>query len=70
MVSKQFEGKALLARHRLVNGALAGMMGDIHALSIKGAKTPAQAAALASAFADFGIGAGGFHQVALKGFSR
>lgn len=44
VVSKQFEGKALLARHRLVNGALAGMMGDIHALSIKGAKTPAQAA--------------------------
>lgn len=44
MVSKQFQGKPVLARHRLVHGALAGEMVNIHALSIKKAQTPEQAA--------------------------
>ncbi|KAM6563563.1 hypothetical protein CsatB_023561 [Cannabis sativa] len=42
IVSEQFEGKRLLERHRLVNGALAEEMKDIHALSIKKALTPEQ----------------------------
>jgi acid stress-induced BolA-like protein IbaG/YrbA len=41
VVSAQFEGKPPLARHRLVNAALAEIMGEIHALTIK-AWTPAQ----------------------------
>ena len=45
VVSKQFQGKALLARHRLVHNALGALMESIHALSIKSAKTPEQAAA-------------------------
>lgn len=36
IASKQFAGLALLARHRLVYDAVAGLMGrDIHALSIE-----------------------------------
>ncbi|XP_068658412.1 protein BOLA2-like [Aristolochia californica] len=42
IVSEQFEGKRLLERHRLVNGALEEQMKEIHALSIKKALTPAQ----------------------------
>ncbi|KAF4357216.1 hypothetical protein F8388_017428 [Cannabis sativa] len=42
IVSEQFEGKRLLERHRLVNGALAEEMKDIHAFSIKKALTPEQ----------------------------
>lgn len=44
MTSPQFEGKRLLQRHQLVNAAVAGLMQDIHALSIKRAKTPSEAA--------------------------
>jgi stress-induced morphogen len=44
-VSKQFAGKAVLAKHRLVHGALEPIMKDIHALTIKSAKTPEQASA-------------------------
>ncbi|KAF3960980.1 hypothetical protein ACB098_02G208300 [Castanea mollissima] len=42
IVSEQFEGKRLLERHRLVNGALEEEMKEIHALSIKKALTPEQ----------------------------
>ncbi|XP_050204671.1 protein BOLA2 [Mercurialis annua] len=42
IVSEQFEGKRLLERHRLVNGALEEEMKQIHALSIKKAVTPQQ----------------------------
>ncbi|KAG2455170.1 hypothetical protein HYH02_000986 [Chlamydomonas schloesseri] len=49
VVSPQFEGKTLIARHRLVNDALKAEMAHIHALSIKKAQTPAQAAAAAPA---------------------
>ncbi|XP_010911977.1 protein BOLA2 [Elaeis guineensis] len=42
IASEQFEGKRLLERHRLVNGALAEQMKHIHALSIKKAVTPSQ----------------------------
>lgn len=35
VVSHLFAGKALLARHRLINDALREEMKDIHALSIK-----------------------------------
>ncbi|KAL9462271.1 hypothetical protein AB3S75_000305 [Citrus x aurantiifolia] len=42
IVSEQFEGKRLLARHRLVNAALEEEMKQIHALSIKKAMTPEQ----------------------------
>jgi len=46
IVSAQFQGKAPLARHRLVNKALGSLMDEkIHALSIKSLKTPEQAAA-------------------------
>jgi|TARA_B110000305_G_scaffold51411_1_gene56108 stress-induced morphogen len=46
VVSAQFTGKAPLARHRLVHNALGSLMDEkIHALSIKSAKTPEQAAA-------------------------
>ena len=45
MVSKQFQCKPPLARHRLVHNALGALMESIHALSIKSAKTPEQAAA-------------------------
>ncbi|KAG1651598.1 hypothetical protein FOA52_006950 [Chlamydomonas sp. UWO 241] len=48
VVSSLFEGKMLLARHRMINEALKEEMKDIHALSIK-AVTPAQAAAQAVA---------------------
>lgn len=41
VVSEKFQGKPPLARHRLVNGALADMMDEIHAVTIK-AWTPAQ----------------------------
>jgi stress-induced morphogen len=44
VVSNKFQGKAVLARHRLVHGALDAVMKDIHALSITSAKTPEQAA--------------------------
>lgn len=44
IVSPQFEGKTLLARHRLVNDTLKEEMASIHALSIKKCQTPAQAA--------------------------
>lgn len=42
VVSDKFEGKRLLERHRMVNTALAALMAEIHAVSIK-ALTPAQA---------------------------
>ncbi|KAM7514303.1 hypothetical protein LguiA_003886 [Lonicera macranthoides] len=42
IVSEQFEGKRLLERHRMVNGALVEEMKDIHALSITKALTPDQ----------------------------
>lgn len=42
IVSEEFEGKRLLERHRMVNGALAEEMKDIHALSITKAMTPDQ----------------------------
>jgi len=42
VVSKQFEGKAPLARHRLVHAALAEEIKAIHAFSIGKAMTPAQ----------------------------
>ncbi|XP_009631238.1 protein BOLA2 [Nicotiana tomentosiformis] len=42
IVTEQFEGKRLLERHRLVNGALAEEMKEIHALSITKALTPEQ----------------------------
>lgn len=45
VVSDAFEGKTLIARHRLVHEALAGLMPDIHALSIKRCWTKAQQAA-------------------------
>jgi stress-induced morphogen len=41
VVSALFEGKPLLARHRLVNAALVEEMQDIHALSMT-TKTPAE----------------------------
>ncbi|KAF5842821.1 bola protein [Dunaliella salina] len=43
VVSPEFEGKNLLARHRLINDILKNEMPHIHALSIKQAQTPAQA---------------------------
>lgn len=49
VISPAFEGKTLLQRHRLVNEALKQEMTHIHALSIKKAVTPAQAAAAAAA---------------------
>ncbi|CAH1436882.1 unnamed protein product [Lactuca virosa] len=42
IVSEEFEGKRLLERHRMVNGALVEEMKDIHALSITKALTPDQ----------------------------
>ena len=42
VVSEQFEGKRLLERHRMVNGALTEQMKEIHALSIKKSLTPSQ----------------------------
>lgn len=42
IVTEQFEGKRLLERHRMVNGALAEEMKHIHALSITKAITPDQ----------------------------
>jgi stress-induced morphogen len=46
IVSAQFQGKAPLARHRLVNKALGSLMDEkIHPLSIKSLKTPEHAAA-------------------------
>jgi BolA protein len=44
LVAAAFEGKAPLARHRLVYAALGGLMdSDIHALAIR-ARSPAEAA--------------------------
>ncbi|GAQ91976.1 hypothetical protein KFL_008950040 [Klebsormidium nitens] len=40
IVSKQFDGKTRIQRHRLVNAALAEELKSIHALSIKKALTP------------------------------
>ena len=45
MVSSSFDGMRLLQRHKLVNAALAPLMPDIHALSIRKAKTPTEEAA-------------------------
>ena len=42
IVSAQFEGKAPLARHRLVHAALAEEIKAIHAFSIGKAMTPEQ----------------------------
>ncbi|EPS64837.1 hypothetical protein M569_09943, partial [Genlisea aurea] len=42
IASEAFEGKRLLERHRIVNGALAEEMKRIHALSITKAVTPEQ----------------------------
>ena len=41
IVSDKFEGKPLLAQHRMVNDCLAEELKDIHALTIKTMK-PAQ----------------------------
>jgi stress-induced morphogen len=43
VISQKFEGKNRLAVHRLIHDALASVMGDIHALSIKTAKAPSKA---------------------------
>ncbi|KAL4855615.1 hypothetical protein ACK3TF_003940 [Chlorella vulgaris] len=51
VVSAAFAGKRVLERHKLVNAALSQLMGDIHALSIKKTKTPAEEAAAAAAAA-------------------
>jgi len=51
VVSAAFAGKRLLERHKLVNAALADLMPDIHALSIKKAKTPEEEAAAGAAVA-------------------
>ncbi|KAL6536961.1 BolA-like protein 2 [Orobanche hederae] len=40
IVSKEFEGKRLIERHRLINNALVEEMKQIHALSIAKAQTP------------------------------
>jgi BolA protein len=45
IVSPAFAGKRLLERHKMVNAALAPLMGSIHALSIRKAKTPEEDAA-------------------------
>lgn len=47
VVSETFEGKNRIAIHRMIHDALEEVMGEIHALSIKSAKTPKQAAAMA-----------------------
>lgn len=47
VTSGEFEGKRILQRHQLINGALAELMKDIHALSIKLSKTPEEVAAAA-----------------------
>ena len=39
LVSEAFRGKSAIERHRLVFAAVAGLMGDIHALNID-ARTP------------------------------
>ncbi|GBF91443.1 hypothetical protein Rsub_04183 [Raphidocelis subcapitata] len=41
-VSPLFDGKMLIARHRMIHDALHDDMPNIHALSIKAAWTPAQ----------------------------
>eukprot|EP00227_Mantoniella_beaufortii_P018481 CAMPEP_0197581780 /NCGR_PEP_ID=MMETSP1326-20131121/5186_1 /TAXON_ID=1155430 /ORGANISM="Genus nov. species nov., Strain RCC2288" /LENGTH=89 /DNA_ID=CAMNT_0043145731 /DNA_START=80 /DNA_END=346 /DNA_ORIENTATION=- len=48
VVSKLFAGKPVLARHRLVHGAMGDEMANIHALSIKKALTPEQNEAAAA----------------------
>lgn len=47
IVSSQFEGKARLARHRLIKDGLAAQLAsnELHALSISTAATPAEWAA-------------------------
>lgn len=47
IVSSQFEGKARLARHRLIKDGLAKQLAsnELHALSIANASTPAEWAA-------------------------
>ncbi|KAK4366874.1 hypothetical protein RND71_014754 [Anisodus tanguticus] len=42
IVTEQFEGKRLLERHRMVNGAVAEEMKEIHVLFITKAVTPEQ----------------------------
>lgn len=49
VVSPLFDGKPLIARHRLINEALKEEMKNIHALSIKKCWTPAQAEAATGA---------------------
>ena len=48
VVSKQFQWKLPIARHRLIHDALKNEMASIHALSIKKSQTPEQAAAAAA----------------------
>eukprot|EP00199_Chlamydomonas_sp_CCMP681_P004392 CAMPEP_0119107516 /NCGR_PEP_ID=MMETSP1180-20130426/10688_1 /TAXON_ID=3052 ORGANISM="Chlamydomonas cf sp, Strain CCMP681" /NCGR_SAMPLE_ID=MMETSP1180 /ASSEMBLY_ACC=CAM_ASM_000741 /LENGTH=93 /DNA_ID=CAMNT_0007093019 /DNA_START=152 /DNA_END=433 /DNA_ORIENTATION=- len=50
-VAVAFEGKSLLARHRIINDALKEEMTTIHALSILKTLTPAQEAKAAGASA-------------------
>lgn len=50
-VSPAFEGKRLLDRHKAVARALAPLMTEIHALSIKQSKTPAEVEKAAAAAA-------------------
>ena len=47
-MSKQFQGKLPIAKHRLIHDALKNEMASIHALSIKKSQTPEQAAAAAA----------------------
>ena len=42
VVAEAFQGKRLLERHRLVQGAVSHLMGEIHAFSIKKAAPPSQ----------------------------
>lgn len=46
VISSSFEGKRVLERHKLVNAALAPLMPELHALSIRKAKTPQEEEAL------------------------
>ena len=45
VTSSIFEGKRVLERHKLVTAALAPLMAEIHALSIKATRTPEEEAA-------------------------
>ncbi|KAH7622989.1 hypothetical protein Ndes2526B_g02285 [Nannochloris sp. 'desiccata'] len=48
ITSEAFNGKRPLQRHQLVNQSLSHLMSEIHALSIKRTKTPAEMEATAT----------------------